>query len=642
MVSLLPILGAFLSGCTGSGRPDDSDPIDTDDSGGDDTDDTSTPPVDADGDGYTSDVDCDDETASLYKTVEGYGDHDNDGYFADDSQVTSGLCGGDDAIEDGYSLTPGDDCDDNWDYIHPDAAQRLNGIDTNCDGNLDIDLDRDATTIEIGQYDGVAGGSAAAFGDVDGDGLSDVIIASSNEEVVYGVLGSSGKLAPGETLTMPNDADFAIHWTDNGLTQIGYSVAMADLDVDPDEDGKKRDEILLGAPGYNNAMSHDWDGLGKGTDSGAIIVISGRTAFDPEYEINYDSLTSAATLSSLDMAVIEGWENSGIGQYVHATGDIDGDSYGEIIAGDFSHCYAVPARAYSGVQEITDLYDPDTYGGGHYIQDNDGTPYTSTFCENVTGGDVDGDGLTDLLMANPADENHDGAGEVVLLMGATNLPSSFNIYDLTDSIISSLRYLVFDGNGASASAGSSLAMNDLDGDGKAEVIIGVPGENDWDGRVYTVPGADLSEILSGTDADFESGDHISLDGDVYLAGGKSISSIEDEATLGTSINGASDTNDDGAGDLLLGLPFYDNDKGGLGAGFYLGGVTLTDYSGDDIILESEAEHDIADTTVDNFGETITGGGDVDGDGSDEALINAPSGPNATSRGVSYLFFGGPQ
>jgi hypothetical protein len=125
--------------------------------------DTAAVPVDLDHDGYTTDVDCDDEDANVHPGAEercNDVDDDCDGYIDDDDPgVTGRLSMAMDADGDSYGsmderdhdafcTEPGEgwvsaeratDCDDDDPAVHPGADEHCNGYDDDCDGDVDED-----------------------------------------------------------------------------------------------------------------------------------------------------------------------------------------------------------------------------------------------------------------------------------------------------------------------------------------------------------------------------------------------------------------------------------------------------------------------------------------------------------------------
>ena len=92
--------------------------------------------LDGDGDGYSENVDCDDADNSVWQTSVGYVDSDRDGYGSGSSvSICSGY-----ALPSGYALN-NKDCDDKLSSIHPEAEELCNGIDDNCDGDIEKECD---------------------------------------------------------------------------------------------------------------------------------------------------------------------------------------------------------------------------------------------------------------------------------------------------------------------------------------------------------------------------------------------------------------------------------------------------------------------------------------------------------------------
>ena len=103
---------------------------------------------DVDGDGYTSDEDCDDNNSFVYpgatENCDGV-DNNCDGVLSDDELDLDG---------DGYAACPSSslwygasniavgDCDDSTQLISPGQLEHCDGVDNDCDGEVDEDLEQ--------------------------------------------------------------------------------------------------------------------------------------------------------------------------------------------------------------------------------------------------------------------------------------------------------------------------------------------------------------------------------------------------------------------------------------------------------------------------------------------------------------------
>jgi len=106
------------------------DDVSDDDVSDDDVSDDDTAAVDVDGDGYTDEIDCNDNDASIHPgaTETPYDGVDQD---CDGTDLT-------DVDGDGYDGGgSGDDCNDNDGTINPGATETENGVDDDCDGTID-------------------------------------------------------------------------------------------------------------------------------------------------------------------------------------------------------------------------------------------------------------------------------------------------------------------------------------------------------------------------------------------------------------------------------------------------------------------------------------------------------------------------
>ena len=593
---------------------------------------------DSDNDGYPEDKDCDDNDASIHPRAE---ETPYDGIDQD--------CNGEDLIDadgDGFIAVEadGNDCNDDQAYIHPDtedspAEQRMNGDDTDCDGTLQIRLDRDSVAF-VGENDGDQAGSASAIADVNGDGWDDVIIgapkhlvniAAGLEGKTYIFFGGEGRFRLGTSLSL---ADADVQMNGGCKWELGSSVMAKDLD------GDGIAELLVGAPGYNGISCDPGVAQGDSSRSGAILVFKGRSDWDAAYDFYAIDAWDADEMADREIEVIRGRDRVAIGGAMGRRGqlligDIDGDGTGELVAGKDSSCDIVPAVFEPGIQNIADL-------STHRIYNQPDHPFNGDYCNYISSGDVDNDGLADLLLANISDEMHNGAGEDVLLFGSPSFPEAVNLSTLPS--YAGLSYFIFRGNGSGYAAGLDSAIADVDGDGMAEVVIAVPREDspyEDAGRVYIAPGSSMTAVKAGEHPLFQNGDEAILDGDVYALGGKSIHGDRVNAVLPFRGLAGIDTNDDGAADLLLGAAFY----GGTaksGRTFFHDGASLFETEGSDLSVEI-ADHVVEEASAVELGYNITGGGDANGDGVSDVLVYDRGGDSgSTTPGTTYLFLGGPQ
>ncbi|TAH36841.1 MAG: hypothetical protein EYC70_07585 [Planctomycetota bacterium] len=102
------------------------------------------------------------------------------------------------------------------------------------------------------------------------------------------------------------------------------------------------------------------------------------------------------------------------------------------------------------------------------------------------------------------------------------------------------------------------------------------------------------------------------------------------ACLGVSVASAGDVNGDGRADLIAGAPCADSPAGlNEGAAFVYSGV-------DGQVLY----HFVGVNNLDGFGDSVDGGGDLNGDGMPDFLIGAPySDVNGPSGGSVYVYSG---
>lgn len=306
----------------------------------------------------------------------------------------------------------------------------------------------DATAVVGGEAGGDRVGEAAtSAGDVDGDGLADLLIgASGNDDA--GTAAGKAYLVHGDTLVGDlhlGDADFG--WTGEAAGDVaGASVAgLGDID------GDGTDDLLVGAWGSDDAASN----AGK-----AYVLLGGSLPAD------------GAPLSSASITLLGEGTDDFAAYAAAGPGDVDGDGLGDLLIGAYGDApagsrsgrsYLIYASTLSGAATL-DLGSADHRFSGEAGSDLSGI--------RVAGaGDVDNDGLADLLVAAPANDSAGSNSGKVYLILADNIPATRNIgLGTVDQ--------AFMGAAIGDQAGYGMAgVGDVDGDGFGDLLIGAWGDN---------------------------------------------------------------------------------------------------------------------------------------------------------------------
>jgi hypothetical protein len=306
----------------------------------------------------------------------------------------------------------------------------------------------DAHAVLSGEAGGDRVGEAATdAGDIDGDGLSDLLIgASGNDDA--GTSAGKAYLVYGDSVggdLVLSDADFG--WTGEAAGDVaGASVAALG-----DVDGDGTDDLLVGAWGSDDAASN----AGK-----AYILLGGSLPAD------------GAPLSSASITLLGEGADDFAAYSAAGPGDVDGDGLGDILLGAYGDApagsrsgrsYLVYASTLSGAATL-DLGSADHRFSGEAGSDLSGI--------RVAGaGDVDNDGLADLMVAAPANDSAGSNSGKVYLILADNIPATRNLG------LASVDYS-FTGEAIGDQAGYGIAgVGDVDGDGFGDMLIGSWGDN---------------------------------------------------------------------------------------------------------------------------------------------------------------------
>jgi hypothetical protein len=370
------------------------------------------------------------------------------------------------------------------------------------------------------------GYTVAGAGDLNGDGLDDVLLGNwplgiavtSNSQKVYLVYGRSGS----ESLSGAFDidsADAVFQFTGNDLDggvdpldQTGFGInRVGDLD------GDGHDDLMIGA---------NWARTDGGRNAGATYLFYG----DPENPFSGD-----IDVSTADAVLIGTNLNDNSGWAIAPELDFDGDGRNDLLitatGNGTSYLFYGDAAAPRMTGEIS-LADADLKISGGGIGDFTG--------ESVTAGDFNGDGTDDLVIgAGRADiEGLINAGKAYIILGVRGddrREGQFNLSD-ADLIVSGDREGVATGN-AVASAG------DVNGDGLDDLLVSAP----YADPPGTVNAGETHLIYGRMDPAFYNGVlNLSETDAVFLGNWYSLS--------GSAVSSAGDFNGDGLDDFLIGAP----------------------------------------------------------------------------------------
>jgi hypothetical protein len=343
------------------------------------------------------------------------------------------------------------------------------------------------------QVDGLFGNALTTAGDVNGDGFSDLLVT----EVRYsGAFEHGGRASVyyGSGDMPRKTAGWAVDSDQIGAS-FGFAVASAG-----DVNGDGFDDMLVGAPNYDNGQSNE----------GAAFLFLGHGA-GPSVLPDWWAESNQAS--------------SDFGIAVAGAGDVNGDGYDDVLVG---------APSYDGTlsNEGAAFLWYGTPGGAPM-----GTPANAAW--SCTGGvanagcgysiacagDTDADGYADVIVGMPGYTNGQSMeGKAALYRGsATGL-----------STTSSWSY---EGNQANALAGFDVTgVGDMNADGYCDAAVSAP----YYDAGYTDEG--IVWFFPGDSGGLRTPETWRTVGD------------QDGAHLGWSIAGAGDVNGDGFGDMVIGLP----------------------------------------------------------------------------------------
>ena len=464
-----------------------------------------------------------------------------------------------------------------------------------------------------------SGNSVSAAGDVNGDGLADVIVGAAYSNPASGTDAGRSYVVFGKTSTTGIDLSAVAAGTGgfviNGQgasDQSGISVSSAG-----DVNGDGLADLLVGAYKSDPAA---------GLDAGRSYVVFGKSSGT--------AIDLSAVAAGTGGFVING---QGAGDFsgfsVKAAGDVNGDGLADVMVGayqsdpaggvDAGRSYVVFGKASGSAIDLSDV----AAGVGGFVINGLCAGAQSGFSVSAAG-DVNGDGFADVIVGSPGTS----PGTSYVVFGKAS-GSAIHVSDVAAGIGG----FVINGQFAGDQSGYSVsAAGDVNGDGLADVVVGAIhaslGTVTQVGRSYVVFGQtstapiDLSAVAAGT-------------------GGFVINGQENNDRTGLSVSTAGDVNGDGLADVIVSSPYqatasaagYNAGRSYVVFGKTSGGsidLSAVAFGSGGFVIDGQGNGDFS-------GASVSAAGDVNGDGLADLLVGATGGDptSSTDAGRSYVIFG---
>ena len=378
----------------------------------------------------------------------------------------------------------------------------------------------------------MTGTSISGAGDVNGDGIGDYVVGISNASVSGADPYTFSTSQGGRTYvvfgsTTVTNLDLSV-----GVGSRGFEIEGADggdlsgarVSGAGDVNGDGRDDLLIAAPGQGEF------------NDGELYVVFGKADNGPldltDFDVTGNGFRLAGTMDANAIA-----QSSGVG-------DFNGDGLDDILvrtAGSTTRAAVIFGKTST---TAVSLFSFDGTQGMAITGANLNVAFLSG------AGDVNGDGLNDIIVGRPnAVGQNFNSGVSTVVFGR---PSSATV-DL-DTLGAADGFEVLGANSYDYSGDTVAGAGDINGDGFADVLVGIP-------RPYTSYGGAAFVIFGKNN-----GNAVNLSPTLPGAVGYRIDREVSGDRLGSSLSSAGDFNADGLSDILLGARLANGLGGEVDAG----------------------------------------------------------------------------